>query len=61
MIGFRSARRQPVVERKITQDMGVDGALPARDRSFANRLAHLVGEVGAAVETQRGGSSGERR
>jgi hypothetical protein len=61
MIGFRSAHRQPVVAHKVFQEMGIDGASPARGRSFVNRLAHLVGEVGAAVETQRGGSSGERR
>lgn len=61
MIGFRSAHRASVIEHRVAEDVGVSGASRARDRSFVNRLAHLFGEVGAAIETQRGGSSGERR
>jgi hypothetical protein len=61
MIGFRSARRGPAVGHDHLRSVGVGAASPARDRSFGNRLVHLVGEVGAALETQRGGSSGERR
>ena len=61
MIGFRSARRGPPVERDDTRSGGERGASSTHDRSFGSRLVHLVGEVGAALETQRGGSSGERR
>ena len=64
MIGFRSAR---------STRHGADGAAghgvgvgagsehTERDRPFGRRLVGLIGEVGAALSTPRGGSSGERR
>ncbi len=41
--------------------LGVGSDHTHRDRPFGRRLAEIVGEIGAAIETPRGGSSGERR
>jgi hypothetical protein len=66
MIGFRSARSPRDGRDATAYGLGIgdgDGRTSrnGRERSFGRRLAEIVGEVGAAMATPRGGSSGERR
>ena len=63
MIGFRSARSMRDRRATPAHGMGVgDGSdRTDRERTFARRLADIVGEIGAAVSNSPGGSSGERR
>ena len=63
MIGFRRARggRDAADGAAHATGLGVGGDHTDRDRPFGRRLAEIVGEIGAAMATPRGGSSGERR
>jgi len=63
MIGFRSARgrRDGADGSDHATGPGAGNDRTSRDRPFGRRLAEIVGEIGAAMETPRGGSSGERR
>ena len=62
MIGFRSwrGRREGAMAsaRMVSDGTGADRT--DRDRQFGRRLVEVLGEVGAAIETQPG-ASGERR
>jgi hypothetical protein len=63
MIGFRSARsaRDGADGKAQGAGVGVGNDHTERDRPFGRRLVGIVGEIGAAMSTPRGGSSGERR
>ena len=63
MIGFRSARGgcDATGGAAHTMGPGAGNDRTNRDRPFGRRLADIIGEIGAAIETPRGGSSGERR
>jgi hypothetical protein len=64
MIGFRSSRSaRHGADGAIAQGVGVGAGSEHtdRDRSFGRRLVDIVGEIGSAISTPRGGSSGERR
>jgi hypothetical protein len=63
MIGFRSARSGRDGGQGTTHatGLGVGSDHTDRDRPFGRRLAEIIGEIGAVMETPRGGSSGERR
>jgi hypothetical protein len=63
MIGFRSARsaRDGADGAVHGAGVGVGSDRTERDRPIGRRLTAIVGEIGAAMATPRGGSSGERR
>ncbi len=63
MIGFRSARsaREGADGAARGAGVGAGSDHTDRDRPFGRRLVAIVGEIGAAMATPRGGSSGERR
>jgi len=61
MIGFRSARSVRGQADGAAHGVGAAGDRTEHDRPFVRRLAGVIGEIGAAIETPRGGSSGERR
>ena len=63
MIGFRSSRsmRNGPDAGARGSEVGFGTDRTDRDRSFGRRLAGIAGEIGSAISTPRGGSSGERR
>jgi hypothetical protein len=63
MMGFRSSRstRNGSDAGARGTEVGFDSDRTDRDRSFGRRLVGIVGEVGSAISTPRGGSSSERR
>ena len=61
MIGFRSARSVRQQTDGAARSLAAGSDRTEHDRPLGQRLVGVIGEIGAAIATPRGGSSGERR